>query len=826
MSSNAIFIPSPYSKDDLSPTPPAANYDGKLDEVNPEKAGEDTEEKKQIKLLLQEVKDRFKLASEAETERRSEALDDTKFRVGDQWPFEVKSRRDQDGRPCLTINRIPQFLRAVTNEQRQNRPAIQINPIGDNADKGTAEVIEGLIRHIESQDADIAYDTAFDEAAATGGPGWIRVSTKYVDNTSFDQEITIEAVKNPASVYADPHHMDPAGRDLNWVIIVEDLSEADYKAQYPKSELAGLPDFMTVGDRTAGWISKKHIRIAEYYYKEPFERTLVQYEDNFITYKDQLPQTEPAPLDTLAPPTPEESIDLPGIPPVQPGQPATPPLLPQSLPQTGPGAGPGAPPPQPPQDHGKVIAERVVQDVKVRWAKINAMERLDYRDDYKGKYIPMIPVIGESVTVDGKEKLMGVIRFAKDAQRAYNYWTSAETEMIALAPKAPYILEAGQIAGYEDIWKNLNNKNYAYLPYKGTSVGDKVAPPPQRAQWEPPIQAISLARSQAADDLKSTTGLYDASLGAQGNETSGRAILARQHEGSVANFHLSDNLARSIRHVGRVIVDLIPHVYDAPRVTRIIGREQQQRTVNIQSSVNPNVPPPPQDQPDDDIQHIYDVGMGKYDVSVTTGPSFNTMRQEAVASMLQLTQSYPQIAQFAGDLMVKNMDWPGAQEIAKRLKAMLPQQLQDADEDKSGEQPKIPPQVQQAIQQLTAQNEQLSKGLHQLLDEREKKILELASRERIAALQTQAALIGTEAKLMSQDAMTNLRTGIDAINKRLDVLSQIEADQGMTPGGPQNMQAAMTPGQGGGLGGGPPGGGGQGPGGPGPGPGPGQGGMQ
>jgi hypothetical protein len=746
MSSNSIFIPDPSISRDMlnTPAPPAANYNQGTDEpAEPEKKQKDDLE---LQAFLKEAKDRFKLAADAENEQRIEALEDLRFRVGDQWPFEVKSRRDQDGRPCLTINRIPQFLRQITNEQRQNRPAIQIDPVGDGADVKTAEVLEGLIRSIEQNDGDIAYDTAFDFAAATGGPGWLRVLTQYVDSISFDQEIVIGRVPNPMMVYADPNSKDPAGRDLNWVFIVEDLSEDEYRQQYPKSELAGLPDFSSVGDRGAGWITKKSIRIAEYYYRKPVQRTLCQLDDGVTGFEEDLNEEQRA----------------------------------------------------------RVVGRREAQDYAVKWCKINAIEKLAERDDYKGKYIPMVPVLGDEVIVDGKRKLSGVIRFAKDAQRAYNYWTSAETEMIALAPKAPYILEAGQIEGYEDMWKNLNNKNFAYLPYKAKTVGDTMAPPPQRAQWEPPVQAISMARAQATDDLKATTGIYEASLGQQGNETSGRAILARQHEGSVSNFHLSDNLARSIRQVGRIILDLIPHVYDAPRVARIIGREEQQRIVNVQSSINPTVPPIEGEQPDDDINHIYDVGMGKYDVTVSVGPSFNTKRQEAVASMLQLTQSFPQIIGVAGDLMVKNMDWPGAQEIAKRLKTMLPPEIQAEEDSEKGEAPKIPPQMQAQIQQIMQQNEQLTQIVTDLNNDRDKRVLELASRERIAAMQTQATLITTEAKIQSQEAINNIRVMMDSINNRLDMLSKIEEDQGMTPepGVPAGMGAEMAPG-------GPLGGGGQ-----------------
>ena len=723
------FVGDPSSQGQNAPTPPASNYNSRLDVTEEDKTSEDEQQKKEK--FLQLAKKRFKLSAEAEMEQRSDALDDQKFRVGDQWPFEVKSRRDQDGRPCLTVNRIPQFLRQVTNEQRQNRPGIQINPIGDGADVKTAEVIEGLIRHIESNDADIAYDTAFDFAAATGGPGAIRVMTDYVDENSFDQEIKIVRVMNPMTVYWDPNSQDPAGRDLNWVFIVEDLTKEEFEAQYPDKQPSGFYEAASIGDKSNGWVTEKHIRVAEYWYVDQVEKDLLLFADGTTAFSDEVDDTE----------------------------------------------------------QRQIVTSRKALQRKVKWAKMTAMDVLDERTDYRGKYIPIIPVIGDETVVDGKKKLSGVVRFAKDPQRAYNYWTSAETEMIALAPKAPYIVEAGQVEGYENIWKNLNTKNYTYLPYKGKSLGDKPIPAPSRAQWEPPIQAISMARAQANDDLKATTGLYDASLGARGNETSGRAILARQREGDVANFHLSDNLARSIRHVGRIILDLIPYIYDAPRVARIIGREEKQRLVTIQSSRdNPDIQPPAQDQQgdnsgnnNDDINRIYDVGVGKYDVAVTVGPSFNTKRQEAVESMLSLTQNFPQLVQIAGDLLVKNMDWPGADEISKRLKKMLPPQLQDEEDDPNKQQVQIPPAMKQQIDQLLQQHDQLTQINQQLLDEREKRILELASREKIAAMQAQVQVLLAQTKIESAESIKALEHGAAKFQAILDYSSAVEQAGGENP---------------------------------------------
>lgn len=787
-----LFIPDPTITDDQrrypsSSTPPAASYNRKLD-VEGEPAVRSEEQR--VKDFIKEAIDRFKVSSEAETELRSEALDDQKFRVGDQWPFDLRARRDQDGRPTLTVNRLPQFLHQVTNEQRQNRPGIMVSPVGDQANIETAEILEGIIRHIEDNDGGVAYDTAFDYAACTGGPGWIRVLVRFAADDAFEQEIVLDRVLNPMTIYADPSFKDPAGRDLKWAFVCEDLTPEEYKEQFPNSQLSGFPDFAAIGDHDSGWISRKSIRVVEYWYMEAEKATLVKYQDG---------TTEVVPGDVSETIKPENSTyasaRLTGLEDLQ--EATTGETEEKSAGW---------------QPRGPVVDSRPTQINKVKWAKLNALEILDQRDDYPGRYIPLIPVLGDECIVDGKRYLAGIVRFAKDAQRAYNYWTSAETEMIALAPKAPYIMEAGQIEGFEDMWRGLNTKNYATLIYKGVTIGDKQAPPPERNTVEAPVQAIVGARAQAADDLKATTGIYDASLGAQGNERSGKAIMARQREGDVANFHLSDNLTRSIRQVGRVILDLIPSIYtDEPRVQRILGREQNQRMVQVVSQpnsgaqppqpspqVNPQAPglppdfqavpgmappgmtPPPAVAQADAIQKIYNVGVGKYDVVISVGPSYATKRQEAAESMMTLTQNYPPLMQVAGDLLVKNLDWPGAQQIAARLKKQLPPNLQD-DVDSNGnpiEGPTVP-QLQSQIDQLNQQLQQMTQISNELLEERKTKVLELSVKERIATMQTQAALLTAEAKLQSDRAIADLRHGIDLINARLQALKMFEAQQGL-----------------------------------------------
>jgi hypothetical protein len=684
------------------------------------------------------ARERFRVSSEYWQEQRQLAAEDMRFRVADQWPIDIKTQRELEKRPCLTINRIPQFIRQVTNDERQNRPSIHVTAKGENASTKTADIIEGLIRSIESENADVAYDTAFDYAASTGGPGWIRVLNDYEDYNTFKQKLKIKRVLDPNSVYVDPYFQEPDGSDIQWAFVVEDYSPEEYKAAFGDyTEVEGLAEFYSPGDDMAEWTSEKNIRVAEYYQIIEEDRVLLQLSNGEEKFEDEVSEA----------------------------------------------------------DRELAIRKRTVSYPKVHWTKINAKNILEERSDHKGRYIPLVPVLGEELIVDGKRSLSGVIRYAKDPQRAYNYWTSAQTEMIALAPKSPFLIAVGQLKGVEDFWKDLNTKNRAYLPYKETSVDGHMVPVPTRLSSEPPIQATAVSRAQAADDLKATTGLYDASVGAKSNETSGRAILARQHEGDVANFHLIDNLTRSIRHVGRICVDLIPYVYDTPRVERIIGIDQKEKQVRIQSSLNPNVPAVQGDQQQiSDAERIYDVGVGKYDVTVVVGPSYSTRRQEAAISMVELTRNFPIFAQVAGDLMVQAMDWPNADKIAERLHKMLPPELQEADDDNKIP---VPPQVQAQMKQLMQQHEQLTALVNKLLDEREKNTLELASKERINDQDNRVKLIIEQAKIEKERGIALLQAEVATIGKRLDVLSKIEAQKGMAPESEAGPEASAQPESGG-----------------------------
>lgn len=281
----------------------------------------------------------------------------------------------------------------------------------------------------------------------------------------------------------------------------------------------------------------------------------------------------------------------------------------------------------------------------------------------------------------------------------YNYWVSAQTEMIALAPRAPFIGAEGQFEGHSEKWKTANVRNYPYLEYKPTSLSGQQIPPPQRQSWEPPIQAMTAAIAQSDNDLKATGGFHDASLGQRGPQESGRALRTRQQQDEMSNSHYLDNLGRSIRQIGRIVVDLIPKIYDTQRVLQIMGEDDRQRRVMVFAGQQNS---PTEDQVVPGVQGIYDIGMGEYDVAVDVGPSFQTKRQEALDAMVQFVQAYPDAFPMIGDLLTENMDWPGAKQLAARLKKMLPQPLQDEIDPSM-----VPPQVQAQMQQMQMQLKQL-----------------------------------------------------------------------------------------------------------------------
>jgi hypothetical protein len=652
--------------------------------------------------LLKQARARFREAADAEREIREEARKDLRFVAGDQWPERVRREREIANRPALVINRLPTFVGQIVNQMRRNKPAIKVAPVDSGTDPDTARVMQGLIRHIEyDSDAQVAYQTAF-EYAVICGFGAFRILTDYISDDSFDQEIRIEAIADPFAVYFDPLAKRPDRSDARYCFVVERISREEFRERWPESE-ASASDFY--GGEVAhadGWITEDSVQVAEYWYVETRKRRLVALSTGQLVYADE------ADLGVM------EQMGI------------------------------------------SVVGEREVLSRQVKCAKINGVEVLE-QYDWPGRWIPIVPVLGKEIFVEGRRKIFSLVRFARDPQQLYNFYKTAQAEAVMLAPKAPFIGAEGQFEGHEEQWRTANLVNYAYLEYKPLAANGQPVGPPQRNNYEPPIQALSVGALQAADDIKATTGIFDPSLGAQSNETSGRAILARQEQANTSNFHFDDNFQRAQRHAGRILIDLIPKIYDTPRWVRIIGEDEAQRVVQVNALYHD----------ERGRERHYDLGAGKYDVTVVSGPSYLTRRQEAFAMLTELARAYPQLLQIAGDIVFRNSDVPGADELAERLKRTLPPELAA---EETGGPAELPPAARAQMEALAKQNEQLAAELNRLTDLLAAKRLELESRERIEALKVQADLIKTEAELSSREGIELLRQEIAAIRQRLAAL--------------------------------------------------------
>jgi hypothetical protein len=500
------------------------------------------------------------------------------------------------------------------------------------ANAKVADVITGIFKHIEvNSDADTAYDTAGEYAVRIGWGYW-RVITDYVREDSFDQEIYIRPIDNPFSVYFDPNSIQPDGSDAEKVLITTLMSKDDFKVQYPGADDGGDFNQRGTGDFDPDWVQKEDIRVAEYFYVERKKTKLLLLSDGTKVYKDEAPSPE--------------ILAAAGI---------------------------------------MVVGERETMRKQIKWCKLTGLEILEERD-WSGRYIPVVPVYGQQLTVEDKRKKYGLVRNAKDAQRMYNYWQTSLTESIALAPKAKWLLAEGQDEGHENEWAQANIKSMPVLRYKQTDINGKEAPAPQRLQPEPPPAGVIAAAMSIDKDLQSVVGIFDPSQLPQGN-MSGKAIRGQQMQQDMTNFHYYDNLVRSMKHTGRIILDLIPKIYDRERVLRIIGYDGQPEMVTLNQRT----------QDEMGVEKVLnDVTVGEYDVYMDTGPGYQSKRQEAVEAMMPMISTNQELFNLAGDLVFRNMDFPGAEVIADRLAANNP--LAQIDEKSE-----IPPQIQMQLMQAQKQ---------------------------------------------------------------------------------------------------------------------------
>ena len=628
--------------------------------------------------IIEEARELYEEAEDAWSEVRHNAAEDLRFsRLAQQWPEDLKEKRNREGRPALTINRLPAFIRQVVNDGRLSKPAITVSPVDSKADIDTAEKISGLIRQIESGKAQAAYDTGL-EYAVNCGFGFWRVDIDYAHDYTFDLDIYIRKVANPLSVLWDAYSEESDGSDWKYAFLSEKLPKREFKARYPDAEYSSWD-----GEDDVTWLEQDSILVSEYWRREKNKKLVLLMSDGEVIEKDVYESEQNVDGQMVSV---KDALDAQGI---------------------------------------YVVRERSAEGYKVTQRIITGKEVLE-TTEWPGRFIPIVPCYGEDVNVEGKRVFRSMIRDAIDPQRMFNYWRTVSTELVALAPKAPWVGPEGFADG-DPKWETANTKSHAYLEYRGPQ-------PPQRQPFAGiPAGALQEAMN-AGDDLKTITGIYDASLGAKSNEISGVAITARDRQSDVGTFHYLDNWARAIGYTGQIIVDLIPHVYTGPRIARILGPDGASEEVELNQPTGK------------DKSKIYDVRVGRYDVRVDTGPSYSTQREAAAKQMMDLVSAFPQAATVIGDLLVKNLDWPGADEIAKRLQVLLPDNIKQMDQ-----MPDVPPEAQAMIAKMATQLKQSQQAIMAL----QGSLRDLQSEQGIKAKQMEADL--AEARIKAATELEKVR---------------------------------------------------------------------
>lgn len=603
----------------------------------------------------------FDAAISAESTNRQKGLLCLRFKASDQWDPDLAAERAAARRPKLTVNKIVTFVNQVVNNQRQNRPGINISPTGDRADKDVAKIWRGIIRAIErDSDAELAYDTAFESGVDVGWGYW-RYVVEYAGHDTFKKRIRVQPILDTMSVYMDPDAQSPEASDAKWCFITSWMTRDAFKKEYPGVELVSWEQGAE-GDRYRNWGDKDHIRVAEYFETETTVRVLVMLANGHVGFEDEIPD------DVRARSTA--------------GEPAY-----------------------------QVIDEREVLYPKVVWRKLIPNVILD-QEDWAGKYIPVVRDVYERVMLNGKIRYVGIIERMLDPQRMYNYWASAETEHLALAPKAPWTIAEGQDEGYEDEYQLANQVPNPVVHWRPTSLEGHPVPAPRR---EPPPAVpagYTTAKQGAGQDMMAVSGIrFDASPQERSYDESGRALRELQDLGDLGTFHGIDNLTRSMRRGGEIMLDLIPKVLTEAQVVTILGEDDKEQAVRV----DPNASKPVTETRDDagKVHKIFNPTIGKYAVTVTTGPSFRTRRIEAANQMLNFAKNVPQAGPLIMDLIAKYLDWPGAEEIAARLaKAIPPQMLTTETKDMSPQVQALLSNLQEQLKQMTAERAQMTIALN------------------------------------------------------------------------------------------------------------------
>jgi hypothetical protein len=626
------------------------------------------EDGKEPKSVVELAHARYERAKEFYQGPRLLAIEDTKFVMADsdngwQWPADIYRQRSTiDKKPCLTVNVTAQHCNQIINNIRQNRPSAKVLPVDDHADIETAKILGGMLRAIQSESsADTAHDTAA-EHAIYGGEGYWRVCTEYEDYNSFNQVIRIKPIMNPLLVFIDPAAKEPDRSDARWGFLFEDISKDQAREDHP-----GIDPASWIED-PRGWVRQDMVRRAEYFYCEYVDDVLYLLEDSTTVLKSEMPEG----FDHK-----DGFITENGVPIVA------------------------------------TVYERKTKRKQWKWAKLLGGEQkpVDERD-WPGQYMPIITVVGKELNVNGEIVRKGVVRDLKDPARMLNYSFSAAVETLALQNKVPYLASEEAIEGHQAIWGAANLENRAYLPWNAYDEEGRQLPKPERQAAAQMATAQVQMLQLSTEQMRAASGQQNANFGIRSEASSGVGIQRLKAQGEIATFHFPDNLARALKYEAKVVLDLIPKVMEQKQVIRMLGLDGKQEQAMMDPSMDRAFA-----KAAGKVDKIFNPGVGRYDVAIDTGPSYQTQRQEAADAMTELASRYPPLMEVAGDLVMKTYDFPMADELAERMKK-IPSIAALMDEE-GGEE--IPPQVKAELDQLKQTVQQADQAMQAMSAELESK---------------------------------------------------------------------------------------------------------
>lgn len=687
--------------------------------------------------ILLEAYERFKYCDEWESRFRYLFVQDVKFANADsdngwQWPDDLKRARMLQRRPALTINKVQNHVGLVVNDGRQNKAAIEIKPAGKESSFQAAQGLECLVRNIEYQSTATSIYDDMSQNQVEGGIGYGRVISIYPDPRSFNQELRIAPVENHLNVYLDPDIKQKSGSDARFGFIFEDMAKEDYKREFKEDPpVSTTPLGEGFG---SDWVKADHIRIAEYYRIKIVEDELIYYkhgdkEELFLRSEVPRGMRRQLRLD-------EEAYDR--------GN-----------------AGPDI-----------EIITRPTEIKKLQWYKIGAHKIIDRRE-FPTQYVPVFRFVGRERVIDGELERKGIVRTLKDAQRMYNYNSSAEAEAAALATKTNWLVALEAISGNENAWNKSNVENKPVLTYKHKDRDGDTIPPPQRIDPAKEASAYLAGMEIASRELEMASGQGPAQFGKPTKERSGIAIGQTQRQGEILTFDFVDNQALGIQYAGMILLDWIPHCYKTKQVVQILDKDGTERSITI----DPQATSPYEEQKvNDQVQAVLNPKIGRYKVQAQPGPAYATQRQEAWNAFVQIVTGAPDLINEIGDLMFMSADFPMADEIAQRIRRKIKQMAPWLLDDNA-----VNPQVQQLQQQLQEAGQQLSELLQQLAEKDRK-------------LKDQTQDIGIKAALATDKMRQTDISAYDAHSKRVTAVSnaQLDLDRAGEGGELKEMIRAMV----------------------------------